>query len=417
MKRFYCILLAVVLLVQVDAALATVVYQGKSGDIFEPGSSVVAHQETVHAIIGKVGQAKGVGMLQIQLTLAVFADTGEKTGDLAEERCQVLKSAINTRYSALRIECDTETKHLNTPVQALGGANLSSKSSVDNLILQMVPIAAGQVGGANAGNKPAAATLDPWLAEIRKRYEAIVAKHKDCEWFPPPKYCDIKCETQGKNGCYTGDPGYKEFALCMIRGPKCELVAGSHYCTSIQLVEYEIEKIRALQEETEIVYGLAVEIEKKTGRKNHITYDPFLFKKTIDNNEIALKYLRRAIKVAELGIRDMSKVSGCKAEELQSVFSNWININVFFSQFYQDWYRLAALNNAKQIHDFVRSSIGVPDIINPGEFPICIYMGQLSLKESTMEKESIKLYEESLMFSEFVYDKMSIYGYHELPLE
>uniref|UniRef100_UPI000558969F hypothetical protein n=1 Tax=Desulfogranum japonicum TaxID=231447 RepID=UPI000558969F len=242
-------------------------------------------------------------------------------------------------------------------------------------------------------------------------------KHKDCEWFPVPKYCNITCKTSAKDDCYSGDPGYKEFALCRMRRPKCELVAGSHHCISIQLVEYEIEKIRALQEETEIVYGLAVEIEKKTGRKNHVTYDHFLFKKTLDNNRIALKYLRRAIKVAELGIRDMSEGSGCKAEELQTFFTMWILSNVSFAQFYQDWYRLAALNNAKQIHDFVRSSIGIPDIINPGEFPICTYMGQLSLKESTMEKESIKLYKKCLTFRGYVYDKMSMYGYHELPLE
>ncbi|WP_035276136.1 hypothetical protein, partial [Desulfogranum japonicum] len=226
MKRFYCILLAVVLLVQVDAALATVVYQGKSGDIFEPGSSAVAHQEKVHAIIGKVGQAKGVGMLQIQLTLVVLADPSENMGDLAEQRCQVLKNAITARYSALKIECNTLTKQVNVPEQVLGEAAVLTQGSIDTLVLQMVPIAAGQVGGANAGNKPAAATLDPWLEGIRKRYEAIVAKHKDCEWFPVPKYCNIECETRGKNGCYSGDPGYKEFALCMMRGPKCELVAG-----------------------------------------------------------------------------------------------------------------------------------------------------------------------------------------------
>ncbi|WP_035275732.1 hypothetical protein, partial [Desulfogranum japonicum] len=91
MKRFYCILLAVVLLVQVDIALATVVYKGKSGDIFKPRSSAVAHQEKLQTVIGKVGQAKGVGMLQIQLTLVVLADPSENMGDLAEQRCQVLK--------------------------------------------------------------------------------------------------------------------------------------------------------------------------------------------------------------------------------------------------------------------------------------------------------------------------------------
>ncbi|WP_028582850.1 hypothetical protein [Desulfogranum japonicum] len=113
----------------------------------------------------------------------------------------------------------------------------------------------------------------------------------------------------------------------------------------------------------------------------------------------------------------MSKGSDCKAEELQPLFTRWIDINVSFAQFYQDWYRLAALNNAKQIHNFVRSYIGIPDIINPGEYPICIYMGALSLKESTMEKESIKLYKKCLTFRGYVYDKMSMYGYHELPLE
>ncbi len=404
-------MLAVVLLVQVDTACAAVVYQGKSGDIFEAGSSAVAHQEKVRAIIGKVGQAKGVGMLQIQLTLAVFAAPNGNAGDLAEERCQVLKNAINARYSVLKIECDTETKHLDSPVQALVGANVSPQPSVDNLILQMVPITTGQASGVNAAGKPdLSVDLEPWQKDMRKRYEAIVAKHKDCEWFPPPKHCDIDCDPVAQKG--------KEFGLCMMRAYRCELTAGSLDSLSVEILEYEIGKLRVLQETTPEVYALAKEIYIINDNDIGIAYESNLLKREIESNIIALKYINRALKKTELGIKGMGKINDDQSELLSPFFQGLVNNDVAFAVFYQSWYRLVALDHVKKIHNFVRTSIGLDAVNYEDDFPICMFAGSFTNVESGGPKESSEWYKACEMaYRKTLLPDMLKYGYHELPLE
>ncbi|WP_205623628.1 hypothetical protein [Desulfogranum japonicum] len=420
MKRFYFILMVVGLLILVDSAFATVVYQGKSSDIFEARSSTVAHQDKLNRIIAGIGSVKGQDMLQIQLTLATFVAPGEEIVDLAEERCQVLKDAILSNVSAVKVACKTQGIPLKVSAKDIDQMDSLPPHPVDRLVLEIIPLAMNQADGASqadASNSPE--SLEPWQKELRKRYEAIFARHGKCEVFNDYQECEEDC------GQYNTAGSKPEFHSCLLRSVRCDLQYSSMAGISLPIQEFRLNKIHALQETSPQVWELAKEILRKKHVVETVSYDPQVLIKEIESQNIGVQYIRRAIKKTDLGIEHIKKSTknaddpDLVAMKLGSFYNNWIAHDDGLATYYLHWNIRSSISHIRSLHNFVRKNIGMILLGSNSDYPLCFptvmyFNGYPEQNEYYGGKYIGRLNE---FYKLHILNEMNMYNLQELPLE
>ncbi|WP_028582025.1 hypothetical protein [Desulfogranum japonicum] len=412
MKQLYFILLGV-LLFFCQTVHAEIVYEGKGNDIFAYQSSEVVHAEKLDAVVAAVEKIPLAKKVVVTVAVNLFVKQGiakDDVPDVSTERCLVVVERLQKEMPSLAVECAGKTYPAFVP-----------ESTLEMLLQQQVPVLdLFKVAAITAGdetNDLAAEEiipleeLEPWQQEMRKKYEAIVAKHTECEVDPPLKYCGIRCDPgRGKKS--------KEYGLCVMRAYRCELVSGRLQTLSVDIVEYDLKKLRVLQKTTPLVYNIALEIENFSGKRIEKIYNPALLQREIDSNVIALKYVKRVIEKSKMGTDHINNTKDDKCYGVTSFFKSWMKSDLCYGMFYQSWYRLVALEHVKNVHNFVRESIGLPKLKYEDEFPICMSFGDFYRSESGSPKDSSSFYNScEKIYREIVSPGLVEYGYHELPLE
>jgi hypothetical protein len=381
------------------------VYNGKCSDVFQANSSEISNQKVLQEIVDELKKEKGSVTLQIFLVCTVIGSPGNTSKSLGDERLEVLK-----RYFQQGLPGAVVTGKGQTSVLPAGKSKDDGPSLYGPDILRISATGAGVAENDQKSDKSKQEDpkdLEPWQKKLLERYKKIEEKHQFlCQ--------DKKRETKViREKCDFETQSSMAFHLCLLRATvsmaKYNKDAGSLYD-----VEYDMERIIKLRETSGDVYAIAQEIIKNKPSAGSITYSSSSLDQEIERQILAKKYLKRALKKLDLGIKHLPKVGGGddnnhEINNVETTYNSWYIYDRMYAMFamYKD--RARVIDDIRELHNFVRTNLGLKKINDNRFFPICVFTNAYFSEGYTLEAAE-KIYTR-------IQPRLQKYGISEIPLE
>jgi hypothetical protein len=116
-----------------------------------------------------------------------------------------------------------------------------------------------------------------------------------------------------------------------------------------------------------------------------------LLDKEIANQELAIKYNKRALKKLDYGIHRLMleanragarEKTSTKIANLGGTIHNWVTNDRGYIGLYRYKSRAAAIDRVRMLHNFVRRHLGLDVLEDNRNFPICVFTNVVFTKDS-----------------------------------
>ncbi len=352
-------------------------YNGKNSVIFKDNSSEIADATILDKIVDKLQQEKGVVTINIVLICVEIVQPGEKEIDLANKRVAVLKSYFQQRLPGAVIISSGKT--VSYTADKLDISETIANQGPDMLIIQASLAAQpGENTGENEGQ--GTESLEPWQLILLDKYQTVVEKHS------------YLCKQERHNTQYESDEDCNpnslsdlDFCLCILRG---HIDSNKMHCD--EFIEYDLERMLKLRETSGEVVAISQEITKQKPEAGSYTYEPHLLDEEIDRQLLAIKHYHRIQKKADKGLQHLKKIGGGdpdnpKIGDVSSAYINWIVVDVCYGIIYSGMHRKETIHHVMELHNFVRTNLGLDRVDDTRFFPICVFTGIILSEEKTIE--------------------------------
>jgi hypothetical protein len=379
-------------------------YNGKCSDVFQANSSETSNQKVLQEVVDELKKEKGSVTIQIFLVCTVIASPGNKS--LGNERFEVLKRYFQQGLPGAVVTGKGQTSVLPAVKSKGDGPSLYGPDILRISATGERVAESDKKSDKSKQEEPK--DLEPWQKKLLERYKKIEEKHQFlCQ--------DKKRETKViREDCDGSAQSAMAFDLCLLRATvsiaKFRMDAGSLYD-----VEYDMERIIKLRETSGEVYAIAQEIIKNKPSAGTITYDSTSLDQEIERQVLAKKYLKRALKKLDLGIKHLPKVGGGddNSQEIRNVhstYNSWYINDRIYANFamYKD--RARVIDHIRELHNFVRTNLGLKMINDNRFFPICVFTNAYFGEGYTLESAEKD-------YTRWIRPNLQKYGISEIPLE
>ncbi len=386
-----CGLLLVFCLMAVRPIQAKEVYTGKGTDIFKADSSEIKNQKLLDEILAKLKNAKGKFTLEISLHGVHYAVPGEKGFDFEKERADILKKYFQKNLPGIPIKAAGRTASATVPEQLLKGKYKSNLPTYDTISFIITSPETMGDDDSNTEGQSNYVYLKKWQIELRKRYKKAIQKSWAlCQEERPSNRCI-------EHDCDPDTHTDLEFSLCLLRDERCFIENGdggdSPDINSIPLVEYDLKRIKKLREVTPEIYAIAKEIMRHEPKEKPIHFNISILDKEIQRNILAIKYIKRGLKIIKAGIKHVAiygRSHPSDASGMMSAYYDWWQNDEAYSQYYRYKFRGETIDKVRKLHNFIRRHLKMPAIERNEDFPLCVWTHTLILKSHNFSLDFIK---------------------------
>ncbi len=403
----YTIATFLLCLFSVLQAEARVFYNGKSSDVFKAQSVEIGNKKILQTIVGEIRQQKGTVNIDILLfCVTVLQENGEHK-DLANERIEVLRSYFQQQLPGALVTGRGET--VPRPAAQLNVGADGESIGPDMLMIQgTIAGTSGEVS--EESEEQEVQPQEPWQRELLARYRKVEDQHRFLCNQERPVINDV-----GED-CKPNSQSSMDFHLCWIRG-ETHIVRDNGGNSGSRLdAEYDLERIIKVRETSGEVYAIAREIVQHKPSAGKITFDRSLLDKEIDRHLLAIKHLNRALKKVDAGLKHLPKIGGGDDDHMEicvlaSTYRNWATYDHGYAGIYMYNYRRKSIDHIRELHNYVRTHLGLEKVEDNLSFPICLFTNVLLGEGSP----TFDLLEHA--YATHIQPKLREYGISEIPLE